>query len=74
MPVCTYVTIHHNHLQIQAIEVEEYSIKTAKITAWTITLMNHQYVKTYYMRKDIKEFGTKGYQAAHKEMKLLHNA
>ena len=68
------MTIHHNHLQIQAIEVEKYSSKTAKITAWTITLMSHQYVKTYSMRRDIKEFGTKGYQAAHKEIKLLHDA
>ena len=35
--------------------------------------MNYQFAQTFSLNKGIKEFGNKGYQAAHKEMKQLHN-
>jgi hypothetical protein len=35
--------------------------------------MNYQFAQTYSLIKGIKDFGNKGHQAAHKEMKQLHN-
>jgi hypothetical protein len=51
----------------------EYSIKTAKVIAQTISAMNYQFAQTYSLSKSIKAYGKIGYQAAHKEIKQLHN-
>jgi hypothetical protein len=40
-PVHKYVTTHQGHLQTQAIESTEYLIKTAKVIAQTILMMNY---------------------------------
>jgi hypothetical protein len=34
---------------------------------------NHSFVETYTLKKGLKQFGQKGYQAAHGEMKQLHD-
>jgi hypothetical protein len=39
----------------------------------TIKMINYQFAQTYSLMKSIKEFGDKGCQAAHKEMKPLHD-
>jgi hypothetical protein len=67
------VTTHQGHLQTQATEPEEYLIKIGKIIAQTISAMNHQFAQTYSLIKNIKVFGKKKCQAAHKELKQLHN-
>jgi hypothetical protein len=72
-PVHKYVTTHQGHLQTQAIKPQEYSINNAKIIATTIATINHQFTQTYSLMKGIKEFGDKGRQAAHEEMKQLHD-
>jgi hypothetical protein len=63
----------HIALQTQAIESEEYSIETAKVIAQSILTMNYQLSHTYSLFKGIKEFGNKGLQAAHEEIKQLHD-
>jgi hypothetical protein len=68
-----YVTTHQGHLQTQAIESEEYLIKTAKVIAQTISAMNHQFAQTYSLIKGIKALCNKKCQAVHKEMKQVHN-
>ena len=68
-----YVTTHHNHLLTQAIKKQEHTIETARIIARTMTSMNYQFAQTFSLNKGIKEFGNKGYQAAHKKIKQLHN-
>ena len=65
--------MHHSHLQTQAIKLEEYTIKIAKIIAQTIMMMNDQLVQTFSLNKGIKEFGTKSYKAAHEKMKQFLN-
>jgi hypothetical protein len=74
-PVHKYVTSHQGqgHLSTQATHSVEYSIETAKVIAQTINTMNHQFAQTYSLTKSIKTFGKKRCQAAHKEMKQLHN-
>jgi hypothetical protein len=73
-PVHKYVTSHQGqvHLNTQAADSIEYSIETAKVIALTIDAMNHQFAQTYSLTKGIKTFGEKGRQAAHEEMKQLH--
>lgn len=61
------------HLNTQANDTVEYSIDTAKVIAWTIDRMNHQFAQTYSLTKGFKTFGKKGRQAAHEEMKQLHD-
>jgi hypothetical protein len=61
------------HLNTQATHSVEYSTETAQVIAWTINAMNHQFAQTYSLSKGIKTFSKKGCQAAHKEMKQLHN-
>jgi hypothetical protein len=39
----------------------------------TITRMHLHFAQTYSLAKDIKAFGAGGHQAAHKEMKQLHD-
>jgi hypothetical protein len=51
----------------------EYSTDTAKVIAWTINKINHQFAQTYSLSKGIKTFGEKRRQAAHEEMKQLHD-
>jgi wyosine [tRNA(Phe)-imidazoG37] synthetase (radical SAM superfamily) len=68
-----YVTMHHAHLQTQAIDPQEYNIDTAKVIAQMINKMNIQFVQTYSLAKGIKAFGAEEHQAAHEEMKQLHN-
>jgi hypothetical protein len=72
-PVHKYVTQHHNHLQTQAIDPQQYSIKTAKVIAKTINKLNHQFAQTCSLNRGIKEFGERGHKAVHEEMKQLHN-
>jgi hypothetical protein len=72
-PVYKYVTMHHAHLQTQAIDLQEYNIDTAKVIVQTINKMNMQFAQTYSLAKGIKAFGADGHQAAKKEMKQLHN-
>ena len=72
-PVHKYVTTHQAHLQTQAIEQTEYLIEMAKVIAQTISKMNYQFAQTYSLIKGIKAFGDKGHQAAHNEMKQLHD-
>jgi hypothetical protein len=74
-PVHKYVTSHQGqvHLNTQAADSIEYSIETAKVIALTIDAMNHQFAQTYSLTKGIKTFGEKGRQAAHEEMKQLHD-
>ena len=74
-PVHKYVTTHQGqgHLNTQATNAVEYSTESAKVIARTINAMNHQFAQTYSLTKGIKTFGKKGRQAAHKEMKQLHD-
>jgi hypothetical protein len=72
-PVHKYVTTHQGHLQTQAIKSDKYLIETGKVITWIILTMNYQFAQTYSLIKGIKDFGNKGHQAAHKEMKQLHN-
>jgi hypothetical protein len=74
-PVHKYVTTHQGqgHLNTQTNDTVEYSTETAKVIARTINAMNHQFAQTYSLSKGIKTFGKKGRQAAHKEMKQLHD-
>jgi hypothetical protein len=65
--------MHQSHLQTQSTESQQYSLDSAKVIANTITTINHQFAQTYSLMKGIKEFGDKGCQAAHNEMKQLHN-
>jgi Reverse transcriptase (RNA-dependent DNA polymerase) len=69
------VTSHwgQGHLQTQAFESEEYTLDNAKIIAMTINKVNHQFAQTYSLMRGIKTFGDKGRQAAHEEMKQLHD-
>ena len=74
-PVHKYVSAlqGQGHLNTQAINRVEYSRENAKVIAWTIDRMNHQFVQTYSLTRGIKTFGEKGRQAAHEEMKQLHD-
>jgi hypothetical protein len=45
----------------------------AKVIAKTINKLKHQFAQTYSFNRGINEFGERGYKAAHKEMKQLHN-
>jgi hypothetical protein len=68
-----YVTMHHAHLQTQAIDPQEYNINNAKVIAQTINKMNMQFAQTYSLAIGIKAFGADGHPAAHEKMKQLHN-
>jgi hypothetical protein len=72
-PVHKFVTQHHSHLQTQATVSQEYLVKTAKVIAKTINELNHQFAKTYSLKRGIKEFGERGHKAAHEEMKQLYD-
>jgi hypothetical protein len=72
-PVYNNVTIHQGYLQTQSIDSQENAIDHAKVIANTIMTINHQFAQTYSLMKGIKEFGNKGCQATHEEMKQLHN-
>jgi hypothetical protein len=72
-PVHKFVTQHHSHLQTQATNPQEYLIETTTVIAKTINKLNYQFAQTYSLKKGIKEFGERGYKAAHKEMKQRHD-
>jgi hypothetical protein len=44
-PVHKYVTMHHAHLQTQAIDPQEYNIDTAKVIVQMINMMNMQLLR-----------------------------
>jgi hypothetical protein len=72
-PVHKYVTMHQCHLQTQSTETQQYSLDSTKVITNIISTINHQFAQTYSLMKGIKEFGDKGCQAAHNEMKQLHD-
>jgi Reverse transcriptase (RNA-dependent DNA polymerase) len=69
----------HN-LLTQGHQTTEYSIETAKVIAKTmcycnnmINNKNHSFLETYSLKKGLKHFGAKGYDAAFGEIKQLHD-
>jgi hypothetical protein len=72
-PVHKHVITHQGHLQTQSTETQQYSLDSAKVIANTISTINHQFAQAYSLMKGIKEFGYKGRQATHNEMKQLHD-
>jgi len=64
-------------------EVEVYSVESARVITRIISMMcagvtevttraGHQFVQTYSLAKGLKEFGSRGKEAAMKEMRQLH--
>ena len=75
------MNLHQCHLQTQGHSETEYAFETAKVVAKNISgfnavMTNHQqsFVETYLLKKVLKHFGTKGYEAAIGEMKQLHES
>jgi Reverse transcriptase (RNA-dependent DNA polymerase) len=73
------MNLHQCHLQTQGHSETEYAFETAKVIAKNISgfnavMTNNQqsFVETYSLKKGLKHFGTKGYEAAIGEMKQLH--
>jgi Reverse transcriptase (RNA-dependent DNA polymerase) len=77
------LTFGHQHLITDDVEETEYSIETAMVIAKTINYYNEvnkstttkkgkSFVETYSLKKGLKEFGDKGYEAALGEMQQLH--
>ena len=75
-------TYQHLHIQTQD-NMIEYDTDRATIAAMVIHKINLMHyhtpenhvslVETYNLKQGMKKFGTKGYDAAHKEMKQLHD-
>ncbi len=74
----------YQHLQASDHRTEEYSIDTASVIAMTMSHFMHSmdgmredetfsFIQTYSLNKGLKEFGERGRNAAHKEMKQLHD-
>jgi hypothetical protein len=74
----------YQHLQAQEVNTEEYSLEPAQIIAMTMLHYNTalvgmndlqacSFLQTYSLKQGIKQFGSKGVAAAHKELQQLHN-
>lgn len=74
--------LHQSHLQTEAHEPIEYSTNQAKVAAKYICEINatvsnskqddQAFAQSYSLKRGIKVFGDKGMNAAHKEIKQLH--
>jgi hypothetical protein len=74
------LNLHQCHLQTQGYNKNEYSLETAKVIAQTINGFNnhmvnkkYSFIETYSLKRGLKQFGQKGYDAAFGEMQQLHD-
>ena len=73
----------YNHLNAQTMKKTEYDTDIAKVAAMYMDSLNEtsiqaeetgkSFLETYNLRKGIQKFGERGREAAHKEMKQLHD-
>jgi hypothetical protein len=74
----------YQHLQTSDDRTEEYSLENAHAIAMTMSHFMHtmagmsdkeacSFIQTYSLNKGLKKFGDRGKEAAHKEMKQLHD-
>ena len=65
--------LHQHHIITQTTNETEYSLETARVIAKTIQYLNifavsksknYAFLVTYSLKKELKQFGTKGYNAA----------
>ncbi len=74
----------YQHLQAQGVNIKEYTSESAQIIAMTMLHYNtaligmtdlqaYSFLQTYSLKQGIKQFGSKGVAAAHKELKQLHD-
>jgi hypothetical protein len=71
------------HLDTQGHDKTEYSLVTPQVIARVMCKFNdlctnssrkkHSFVETFSLKAGLKQFGQEGYDAAHKEMKQLHD-
>ena len=61
------MNLYHCHLLTQEHENQGYLDKTANVIARHIigynNKQNHQFMETYSLNKELKKFGSKGYEA-----------
>jgi hypothetical protein len=79
------LNLYQHHLMTQGHKETEYSIETAKVIAKTINHFNYMmhstsntkkqyaFIETFGLKKGLKHFGKKGYDATFGEVKQLHD-
>jgi hypothetical protein len=75
-----HLIFHQNHLITQSNHPTEYNTDIANVIAKTfhyfnnlIVSKNYAFLETYSLKKGLKHFGSKGYDAALGEIKQLHD-
>jgi hypothetical protein len=70
------LNLHQCHLQTQRYNKTEYSFEKEKVISQSMIGFNnkgrYQFIQAYGLKRELKHFGEKGYNAAMEEMKQLH--